>query len=251
MLNVERMDRIAIYTLDRPKALNAVCRELAERLVSEMKLSERDHGVRVHLVRSNGKHFSAGADIKEMTGKTSENIGESLKLDIWKSLRQMRYPIVAQVQGFALGGGCELALSADFIYASDEAVFGQPEINLGLMPGAGGTVRWVKLVGRIRAAEILILGERIPATKALEWGLINKVIPEEQLGAETLALCARLAKLPSDAVYAIKSIMNKNLETPELEAMDMERNLFYGLFGTKDQIEGVNAFVEKRAPKFQ
>ncbi|MBI4347908.1 MAG: enoyl-CoA hydratase/isomerase family protein [Elusimicrobia bacterium] len=249
-IRTERRGAVALYTIHRPEALNALSDELIAELLQKLEAADKDDAVRVHVLTGGPKVFAAGADIKGMAQATAAEMARKDPLGQWDRFSKLAKPLIAAVNGFALGGGCELAMNADLLIAGEDAVFGQPEILIGVMPGAGGTVRLPRLVGRLRAMELLLTGRRLPARQALEWGLVNAVVPPGQALEEALRLASEIAAQPAEAVRQVKAAVRGNLDKPVLEALANERERFYSLFDTADQKEGMAAFVEKRKPKF-
>lgn len=249
-IRVENRGAVALFTIHRPEALNALSDELIGRLLEKLEAADRDDVVRVHVLTGGPKVFAAGADIKGMAQASAAEMSREDPLGQWDRFSRLEKPLIAAVNGFALGGGCELAMNADLLVAGEDAVFGQPEILIGVMPGAGGTVRLPRLVGRLRALELLLTGRRLPAREALEWGLVNAVVPAGQALEEALRLAQEIASRPALAVRRIKAAVREQRDLPVAEALKRERSRFYGLFDTADQKEGMAAFIEKRAPKF-
>ncbi|MFO0565833.1 MAG: enoyl-CoA hydratase-related protein [Polyangiaceae bacterium] len=254
-LTVERTNGIAVVTITRPEKLNALnARVLAELTRAFLELSQGDEPTRVAILTGAGdKAFVAGADIAEMSelnaeqAKAFSDAGHRLGLVI----ESARFPVIAAVNGFALGGGCELALACDFIYASDKARFGQPEVNLGLMPGFGGTQRLARRVGLARARELVYTADTLTAERALAIGLVNAVVPHAELGAKVRELAAKIAAKGPIAVAYSKRVMQKGYDTDLGVANELEATAFAALFDTEDMREGTRAFVEKRPAKFQ
>jgi enoyl-CoA hydratase len=248
---VEKEGAITIVTLNRPQQLNALSYGLVKELALAMEAADQDAEVRVLIVTGGEKVFAAGADIKEMAdlGPFDERIVG--RLAFRDRINNITKPVIAAVSGYALGGGCELALSCDIIIASETARFGQPEINLGTIPGSGGTQRLTRLVGKYRAMEIVLAGETIEAAEALRLGLVNKVVPVEFLLEEAKDIAGKIAAKPALAVKFAKESINKALNTPLDEGLDFERKSFYLLFSSEDRREGMKAFLEKRKPVFK
>ena len=242
---------VGLIRLNRPKVLNALRDGLIAQLVAVLEAWDKDEGIRAVVLTGGEKVFAAGADISELADATTAALSQSDRLAQWAKVRFFSKPIVAAVSGFALGGGCELALSCDLIVASDTAVFGQPELSIGVMPGAGGTQRLTRALGRYRAMEVCVAGRRISAREALEWGLASKVVPPELLIEEALSLAAHIAAQAPLAVRAIKQAVCL-AEDLDIEAgLTHERQAFYKLFDSEDQKEGMKAFLEKRKPAFK
>ncbi|ODQ63498.1 ClpP/crotonase [Nadsonia fulvescens var. elongata DSM 6958] len=243
---------VQLIELNRPKALNA----LNSALISEINLAtaaaDRDGSIgAIVLTGSTSRAFAAGADIKEMKDKTFAEAYSEDFIANWNDLTRIRKPVLAAVNGYALGGGCELAMMADIIYAGDKAVFGQPEIKLGVIPGAGGTQRLPKLVGKVRATELILTGRNFSAVEAEKWGLVARIFPAEQLVDEVVKVAQEIAGYGGLAVKAAKESINEGLLVSLDEGLKYERKLFHGLFSTKDKVEGMTAFVEKRQASFK
>ena len=242
---------IALVRLNRPKELNALNLELMGELRDTLKELDANDDVRVIILTGNERAFAAGADIKQMSGRTAMDMLKIDQFSTWDQIRRTKKPIIAAVSGFALGGGCELAMICDMIVASESAKFGQPEIKIGVMPGAGGTQRLTRAVGKARAMEMVLTGNFISAEEALKYGLVNRVVPEEIYLQETLKLAREIAEKSPIAVQMAKESVNKAFETPLQEGLFFERKNFYMLFASEDQKEGMAAFIEKRAPDFK
>ncbi|MDX2283028.1 MAG: enoyl-CoA hydratase-related protein [Bacteroidia bacterium] len=239
---------VALITLNRPEALNALCHGLMEELAAVLDAFDRDDAVRCTVLAGSDKAFAAGADIKEMAGQGAVDMLLADRFRTWDRIRSVKKPIVAAVSGFALGGGCELCMSCDLIVASETARFGQPEIKIGVIPGAGGTQRLTRAIGKARAMEYILTGKFFTAQDALAWGLVSRVTAADAWLSEALALAGEIASMPPVAVRLAKeSVLQAH--TALLDAgLDTERRNFYALFATEDQKEGMQAFVEKRKP---
>ncbi len=247
---VEQRGRVALVTLNRPKALNALNAALMRDLVATAFALDADDTVGCLLLTGSDKAFAAGADIREMRDLS---FAEAVAQDYcagWDALARVRKPMIAAVSGFALGGGCELAMMCDLIIAADTAAFGQPEIKLGIIPGIGGTQRLIRAVGKSKAMELCLTGRIMKAEEAERSGLVARVVPAADLLREALATADVIANMPSTAVLMAKEALNRAFETPLAEGIRFERRAFHGLFATTDQKEGMAAFVEKRPPAF-
>lgn len=242
---------IGVLTLNRPDVLNALNRELMQELVAELERMDRDDAVKVLVITGNDKAFAAGADIREMVDESAVSLLLKRQFDVWDRIGGIAKPIIAAVSGYVLGGGCELMMNCDLVVASDTARFGQPEIRIGVMPGAGGTQRLTRAVGQRKAMELLLTGDTMPAEEALRCGLINKVAPVELYLEEALKLARRIANQPPLAVSLIKQAVRKAEDLSLAEGLDFERQCFHLLFASEDQKEGMLAFQEKRRPQFK
>ncbi len=240
--------RAGVVQLNRPRALNALNRELMTELMDALGAFDRDPNVSCMVVTGSERAFAAGADIKEMAGATPAMMMTNSFIDLWDRLRAVGKPIIAAVSGFALGGGCELAMACDLIVVSETAQFGQPEINLGVIPGAGGTQRLTLAVGKAIAMEMVLNGRYLSAAEALAHGLVNRVYPVEVYLEEALRLANAIAERAPVAARLAKEAVNAAFEMPLQAGLGHERRLFYLLFGTADQKEGMDAFVNKRQP---
>ncbi len=241
---------VALLTLNRPKELNALNLELMQEIKESLQALDKDDSVRVIVLAGNEKAFAAGADIKQMAGRNSVDMLKIDQFSTWDQIRKTKKPIIAAVSGFALGGGCELSMLCDMIIASETAKFGQPEIKIGVMPGAGGTQRLTKALGKAKAMELVLTGDFLSATEAEKHGLVNKVVPVEFYLTEALNLAEKISKMSPLAASLAKEAVNRSFETFLDEGLHFERKNFYLLFDSEDQKEGMNAFIEKRPPKF-
>ncbi len=249
---VEISDHVALIRLNRPDALNALSSELLRELADAIKAAEANDAVRVMVLTGSDKAFAAGADIKEMSEKSFVDVfTEDLFGPETAVITSARKPIIAAVAGYALGGGCELAMMCDFIIAADTAKFGQPEINLGVIPGIGGTQRLTRFVGKSKAMEMNLTGRFMDAEEAERSGLVSRVVPAGDLLEDAMTTAGKIAEKSILAVMAAKEAVNRSYETTLSEGIRYERRLFNGLFATEDQSEGMAAFAEKRTPRFK
>jgi enoyl-CoA hydratase len=242
---------IALVQLNRPKELNALNSQLMAELRAALQALDEAEEVRVVVLTGNDKAFAAGADIKQMAGKSAIDLFKADQFSTWDQISKIRKPVIAAVSGFALGGGCELAMACDMIIASETAVFGQPEVKLGVLPGAGGTQRLTKALGKAKAMEMILTGRFLSATEAEKQGLINRVVPVELYLAEAFRLAAEIALLSPVAVRLAKEAVLRSFETSLQEGLQFERKNFYLAFASDDQAEGMQAFIEKRRPDFK
>jgi len=249
---VERRDRVGLITLNRPKALNALNDQLMDELGAALLAFDADDGIGAIVLTGNEKAFAAGADIGAMREWSYMDVFKSDYISRnWETMRRVRKPVIAAVAGYALGGGCELAMMCDFIIAADNARFGQPEIKIGIIPGAGGTQRLPRAVGKAKAMDMVLSARMMDAAEAERAGLVSRVVPAAGLLEEALATAATIAGYSLPAVMMAKEAVNRAYEAPLTEGMLFERRLFHSLFATADQKEGMAAFVEKRPPRFQ
>ncbi len=242
---------VALIELNRPKELNALNLQLMQELRDALKVLDQDDAVRVIVLTGNERAFAAGADIKQMANKTAVDMLMVDQFSTWDQIRKTRKPLIAAVSGFALGGGCELAMTCDMIIASETAKFGQPEIKIGVMPGAGGTQRLTKAIGKARAMELVLTGKFIDAEEALSFGLINRVVPVEIYLVEAISLAKEIAQMSPIAAMLAKEAVNRSFETHLDEGLHFERKNFYLTFSSEDQKEGMKAFIEKRRPDYK
>ena len=251
-LIVEADGPVSVIRLNRPEALNALNSALLEELCAALDGISADEAVRCVVLTGSERAFAAGADIKEMSEKSYADMFKSDMFGaVGRKFDQFRKPIIAAVSGFALGGGCELAMLCDFIIASETAKFGQPEINLGVMPGIGGTQRLTRLVGKSKAMDMVLTGRMMDAAEAERAGLVSRVVPTEKLMEEALSAAAKIAGQSPLAAMMNKELVGAALETTLATGVAMERRLFHSLFAFEDQKEGMTAFVEKRKPQFK
>ncbi len=248
---VETHGRVGLIRLNRPQALNALCKALMDELSAAIDAFEADKGIGCMVITGSERAFAAGADIKEMQPKTYMGVFmEDFITANWERASRARKPVIAAVAGFALGGGCELAMMCDFILAADTAKFGQPEINLGVMPGAGGTQRLTRFVGKSKAMEMCLTGRMMDAAEAERAGLVSRIIPAADLVAEALKVATVIAEKSLPIAMMTKESINRAYEVSLSEGVRFERRLFHSQFATQDQSEGMAAFVEKRPAKF-
>ncbi len=247
---VDRHDAVAVVRLNRPKVLNALSPQLMAELTQAMAELDADPAIRAIVLTGSERAFAAGADIKEMADASLVEMVYRDMIGVWDRLRQVKKPLIAAVSGFALGGGCEVAMMCDFIVASETAVFGQPEINLGVIPGAGGTQRLTRLLGKSLAMDMILTGRNLKAPEALAHGLVSRVFPVESYLDEAIALAKDIASKGPMALRVAKEAVNKAFETSLTEGLEAERQRFYMLFATEDQKEGMRAFLDKRPPQF-
>lgn len=244
-------EHIALVRLNRPKVLNALSTDLMQELVDCMLMLDKNPSVRVIILTGNERAFAAGADIAQMVTATPVDQINDQRFRTWEMLKLITKPIIAAVNGFALGGGCELAMSCDLIIAGDDAKFSQPEIKIGTIPGAGGTQRLTRAIGKSKAMMMVLTGDMIDAKTAYEWGLVAKVVPGETLLQETFELAKTIADRAPVAIRLAKEAVNKSFEMTLKDGMDFERRNFYLTFSSADQKEGMKAFMEKRSPEYR
>ncbi|HET7703129.1 MAG TPA: enoyl-CoA hydratase-related protein [Candidatus Limnocylindrales bacterium] len=246
------LEAVALVTIERPDALNALSFDLLDQLADALDRLDRDRSCRAIVLTGSGtRAFAAGADIKELARQTPISLLVEDRFAVWERIAAVRTPVIAAVRGFALGGGCELALSCDLIVAGDDARFGQPEINLGVMPGAGGTQRLTRAIGKARAMDLVLTGRTITAAEADAMGLVSRVVPAEDTLAAALELARTIAAQPPVAVLAAKEAVRMAEELPLSAGLRHERRAFFALFASDDQGEGMAAFVEKRRPSWK
>jgi enoyl-CoA hydratase len=251
-IELERKGRVGLVRLNRPQAMNALCDELVRELGVAFDELEADAGIGAIVLTGSEKAFAAGADIKEMKDRgfvdvlTSDFVTKG-----WERIADCRKPVIAAVAGFALGGGCEMAMMCDFIIAAENAKFGQPEITLGVIPGAGGTQRLTRAIGKAKAMDLVLTGRMMDAAEAERSGLVSRVVPLEKLLEEALAAAEKIAGFSAPITLMAKESVNRAFETTLAEGIKFERRLFHAAFATEDQKEGMSAFAEKRKPSFK
>ncbi|MCL5117152.1 MAG: enoyl-CoA hydratase-related protein [Firmicutes bacterium] len=253
MTNVleERRNHVVLLRLNRPEVLNALSSELMEELSTRLEALDQDEDVRAVVLTGNERAFAAGADIQELSSNTAVSMLNSRQITRWEAVKKFSKPLIAAVAGWALGGGMELVMACDMVIAGDNAQFGQPEIKIGVMPGAGGTQRLTKVVGKARAMEMVLTGRTISADEAFQMGLVNHVVAREQVVERALKLAEAIAQMPPLAVRLAKESVLTALDTPLDVGLLHERRLFSLLFASDDQKEGMAAFLEKRPPTFK
>ncbi|XP_065579154.1 probable enoyl-CoA hydratase, mitochondrial isoform X4 [Artemia franciscana] len=241
---------VALITLNRPKAFNALCDGLMKEVSNALDSMENDSGIGAIVITGSERAFAAGADIKEMKDRRFEECYSGNFLNHWNRVSSCKKPVIAAVNGYALGGGCELAMMCDIIYAGDKAKFGQPEINLGTIPGAGGTQRLIRSVGKSKAMEMCLTGNQITSEEAEKFGLVSKVFPAAELVDEAIKSAEKIASHSQLIVAMCKEAVNNAYEMSLTEGLHFEKRLFHTTFATNDRKEGMTAFVEKRTPKW-
>jgi enoyl-CoA hydratase len=247
---IERRGRVGLIRLNRPQALNALNAQLNDELGQAVAAFDADAGIGCILITGSDKAFAAGADIKEMASKSAVEVFMGDFAGNWDAVARARKPVVAAVAGFALGGGCELAMQCDLIIAADTAKFGQPEIKLGIIPGIAGTQRLPRALGKAKAMDLILTGRMMDAAEAERAGLVARVVPAESLMEEAHKVAETIASMSLPALLAAKEAVNRAYEAPLAEGARFERRIFATLFATADQKEGMAAFIEKRPPKF-
>jgi enoyl-CoA hydratase len=249
---VERRGAVGVVTLNRPQALNALNAALIGELAAALDEFERDDAIGAVVLTGNDKAFAAGADVKEMAGKSyPETYLEDFITQGWERVAQCRKPIIAAVAGFALGGGCEIAMMCDIVIAADTARFGQPEITLGTIPGAGGTQRLARFVGKAKAMDLCLTGRMMDAAEAERAGLVSRIVPAADLVSEAVNVAQRIAEMSRPIAMMVKEAVNRAYETSLAEGVRFERRVFHATFATEDRKEGMAAFIEKRKPAFR
>lgn len=247
----EKSGKVGVITLNRPKALNALNAKLISELSTALDEFEADEDIGCMVITGSERAFAAGADIKEMQALSFSDVLKNDFIKSWERLSQCRKPVIAAVAGYALGGGCELAMMCDFILAADTAMFGQPEITLGIIPGAGGTQRLTRLVGKSKAMEMCLSNRLMGAAEAERAGLVSRVLPAADLMAEVMKVAEKIASMSLPSVLLAKECINRAYETTLTEGVRFERRSFHSLFATEDQKEGMAAFSEKRPVQFK
>jgi enoyl-CoA hydratase len=248
----ESDDGVGIITLNRPDALNAFNKQLMDEVTDAVRKFEADDAIGCLVITGSEKAFAAGADIKEMAGKTYMDVfKEDFITANWEEASRARKPVIAAVGGYALGGGCELALMCDFIIAADNAKFGQPEISIGAMPGAGGTQRLARFIGKSKAMEMCLTGRMMDAEEAERCGMVSRIVPKGELREEAIRVAKQIAGFSRPIAMLIKESVNRAFETTLSEGIRFERRVFHSVFSTEDQKEGMAAFIEKRKPSFK
>lgn len=242
---------VALIRLNRPKELNALNTQLMSEVRDALKILDADDNVRVIIVTGNEKAFAAGADIKQMADKSAIDMLNLDQFSTWDQIKKTKKPLIAAVSGFALGGGCELMMHCDMVIASETAKIGQPEIKIGVMPGAGGTQRLTRTVGKVRAMEMVLTGKYISAEEALQFGLVNKVVPVEFYLSEAIELAKQISELSPVALQLAKEAVLQSFNSTLDEGLLFERKNFYLTFSSEDQKEGMKAFIEKRKAEFK
>jgi enoyl-CoA hydratase len=250
LVTEQHAPHIALIQLNRPKELNALNLQLMQELKEALLQLDKNPLVKVIIITGNNQAFAAGADIKQMSDKSAIDMLTIDQFSTWDQIRKTKKPIIAAVSGFALGGGCELAMTCDMIIASETAKFGQPEIKIGVIPGAGGTQRLTKAIGKAKAMELVLTGRFLSAEEALSYQLINKIVPVEMYLAEAIALAKEISQMSPIATQLAKEAVNRSFETHLEEGLQFERKNFYLTFSSEDQKEGMKAFIEKRKANY-
>jgi len=251
-LILEQTEAVLLIRLNRPQALNALSATLAAELSQALAAAEADASVKAIVITGSERAFAAGADITEMASKSYADVLSADFISVhWEDVTRCRKPVIAAVAGYALGGGCELAMMCDFVIAAETARFGQPEITLGVSPGAGGTQRLPRFIGKAKAMDMVLTGRMMDAAEAERCGLVSRVVPADKLLEEAMATAKTIAAMSPNAVMLIKEMVNAAFETPLAQGIRFERRLFHSTFATEDQKEGMAAFVEKRKPSYR
>jgi enoyl-CoA hydratase len=251
LILAETRGRVGLITLNRPQAMNALNNQLMRELMDALEAFDKNDSIGAMVITGNEKAFAAGADIKEMADKSIQEMMDKDHIAVFGRIRTIRKPVIAAVSGWALGGGCEVALSCDMIIASESAKFGQPEINIGVIPGAGGTQRLTRAVGKVIAMEMILNDRRLTAQEAYQFGMVNHVVPVQSYLEDALQLAEEIASRAPVAVWAAKKMINQAFDRTLSDGLAAEKQEFYNLFATEDQKEGMQAFVEKRKPEWK
>ena len=251
MILTETHGRVGLITFNRPQAMNALNNQLMRELMDALASFDKNDEIGAMVITGNQNAFAAGADIKEMADKSIHQMMDTDHVAVFGRIRTIKKPVIAAVSGFALGGGCEIALSCDMIIASESAKFGQPEITIGVIPGAGGTQRLTHAVGKAIAMEMILNNRMLSAQEALQYGLVNRVVPVGDYLNEALKLAEEIASRAPLAVHAAKKMINGSYERFLSDGLAQEKQVFYNLFGSEDQKEGMKAFIEKRKPEWK
>lgn len=251
MILTETHGRVGLITFNRPQAMNALNNQLMRELMDALELFDKHDDIHTMVISGNEKAFAAGADIKEMAEKNIHQMMDTDHVAVFGRIRTIKKPVIAAVSGFVLGGGCEIALSCDMIIASESAKFGQPEITIGVIPGAGGTQRLARAVGKAIAMEMILNNRTLSAQEALQYGLVNRVVPISDYLSEALKLAEEIAERAPLAIAAAKKMINQSYERFLSDGLAQEKQVFYNLFASEDQKEGMKAFIEKRKPEWK
>jgi len=251
LILTETHGQVGLITINRPQAMNALNNQLMRELMDALDAFDKNEGIGAMVIAGNEKAFAAGADIKEMADRTIEQMMDRDHVAVFGRIRTIRKPVIAAVSGWALGGGCEIALSCDMIVASESAKFGLPEVTIGVIPGAGGTQRLVRAVGKAIAMEMILNNRTLSAQEALQFGLLNQVVPVSDFLNEALKLAEEIAARAPLAMRAAKKMINQSYERFLSDGLEQEKQVFYNLFGSEDQKEGMQAFIEKRKPEWK
>ena len=251
LILTETHGQVGLITINRPQAMNALNNQLMRELMDALEAFDENDGIGAMVIAGNEKAFAAGADIKEMADRTIEQMMDRDHVAVFGRIRTIRKPVIAAVSGWALGGGCEIALSCDMIVASESAKFGLPEVTIGVIPGAGGTRRLIRAVGKALAMEMILNNRTLSAQEALGFGLVNRVVPVSEFLNEALKLAEEVAARAPLAVRAAKKMINQSYERFLSDGLEQEKQVFYNLFDSEDQREGMQAFIEKRKPEWK
>ena len=251
LILTETHGQVGLITINRPQVMNALNNQLMRELMDALEAFDENDGIGAMVITGNEKAFAAGADIKEMADRTIEQMMDRDHVAVFGRIRTIRKPVIAAVSGWALGGGCEIALSCDMIVASESAKFGLPEVTIGVIPGAGGTQRLVRAVGKAIAMEMILNNRTLSAQEALQFGLLNQVVPVSDFLNEALKLAEEIAARAPLAMRAAKKMINQSYERFLSDGLEQEKQVFYNLFGSEDQKEGMQAFIEKRKPEWK